>query len=217
MILAFYSETSGAGKDTAADVAAECLRADGVNVVRDAFAWDGKVVCADALGIEGTRMEKVAAIDAIKLGGYVEWRGGSDGVVDRDTPRGATLGRDFIIGLLGSPDKGNGVRGLDEGFWTRQVVHRADKLTWNEHGGRSVADYWDNWTVISDLRFQEEGVAVKRAGGRIVEIHRPHGSLGAFNEQRVPVDFKITNDGTLEQLATQVVDYVRVLRQTRTA
>lgn len=195
MILAFYSEASGTGKDTAANYATDLLSERGYQVVRDAFAWDGKVVAADALGIDGTRLEKVAAIDEIKLAGGVHARAGKlDDVVSWVT------GRDFLIGLLGSPGKGAGIRGLDESFWTRQVVERA-RL--NEGG----------WTIISDMRFLEEAEAIKAAGGQVVEIIRPD-NFGKFNEQRLSsslVDHVIHNTGTLGDLRRNVNWYVNYL------
>lgn len=194
MILAFYSEASGTGKDTAANFAAARFAAHGKRVVRDAFAWDGKVLAADALGIEGTRAEKIAMIDRLKLDGFVSW-----GVPWMDFAPKLT-GREFLIGLLGTPDKHDGVRGLDDRFWTNQVLRRDEEFTADEAG----------YTVVSDMRFIEEAQAVKGAGGRVVEIVRNE-SLGRFNEQRISpdlIDHTIHNFGTLEELEREVSWYV---------
>jgi hypothetical protein len=182
VILAFYSEESGVGK----------------------------VVCADALGYEGTREQKVAFVDRLKLHGHVlapirvpmTINVGGDPVFQH--PIREVEGRAFIIGLLGSPGKGNGIRGLDEGFWTRQVIDRAREA--KERGA---------WTVISDMRFLEEQEAIHQAGGWIVEVIRPHGSLGRHNEQRVRVDHVIVNDGSLDDLRGQVESYLNKLQHMR--
>lgn len=199
MIVAFYSQGSGTGKDSCADFAADWCRERGIAHERDAFAWDGKVVCADALGFEGTRMEKVAWVDRLKLHGEVfapiQVLGAVtfDGVPVRMHPIRQVGGREFIIGLLGSPDKGNGIRGLDEKFWTRQVIERDARRP------------WDSITLISDLRFLEEAESVYAAYGAIVEVVRP--DAPCFNEQRVPdgqIRHTISNDGGLDELRAQV-------------
>lgn len=196
MIIAFYSQQSYAGKDTCADHAAEILRARGLGGLRDAFAWDGKVVAADALGIQGTREEKIAAIDLIKLHGRVEWTSAMP-IDDVQIAGKRVTGRDFIIGLLGSPGKNTGIRGLSETFWTTQVKRRAFE----------ALHRYGHWTVVSDLRFLEEAEGIVDYGGKVVEVVRPEGSLGTFNEQRVPDELiyaKIVNDGTLEGLKNAV-------------
>lgn len=193
MIVAFYSTSSLAGKDSCADFAAEYCRRNGVRNARDAFAWDGKTVCADALGIEGTREEKIAAIDELKIHGRVIR---SVEKITSSASWGVT-GREFIIGLLGSPGVGNGIRGLDEGFWTRQVVRRDIELG------------LDGYTFLSDMRFLEEGKTVKDAGGVIIEVIRQ--GAPTFNEQRFPaewIDLEIVNDGTLDDLRNRVENHV---------
>lgn len=196
MIVAFYSHASYAGKDTCADFAVDWCRERGIACVRDAFAWDGKVVAADALGIQGTREEKVAAIDRIKNYGRVYFR---DYPVPDD--RHATMfpafsgqsGRDFLIGLLGDPGKKTGIRGVSEKFWTWQVLRR-------DHERLS-----DSITLVSDLRFLEESDAVFNNDGVIVEVVRP--GAPRFNEQRIPefqIGHTIANDGSLDELRAQV-------------
>lgn len=193
MIVAFYSEQSFAGKDSCADFAAEWLREKGVRVERDAFAWDGKCVLADALGLPWgwSREQKVRWIDGLKAYGRVVSHITTP--EHGNTARVCVGGRDFIIGALGSPGKGNGIRGLDEGFWTRQVVER---------DLNGVGE--DGFTVVSDLRFVEEAEAVCPIG-YVIEVRRP--GSPTFNEQRLPpelVDHLIVNDGTLEELRAQV-------------
>lgn len=195
MILAFYSEASGTGKDTAADFAVARFAEHGKRVARDAFAWDGKILAADALGIKGSRAEKVAAIDEIKLRGRVGY--------ELDGGRVSSSGREFLMGLLGTPDKQDGVRGLDDKFWTNQVLRRDEVFIADDAG----------YTVVSDMRFIEEAQAVKGASGRVVEIVRDE-SLGRFNEQRISsdlIDHTIHNLGTLGELAREVNWYVDFL------
>lgn len=199
MIVAFYAEAPYSGKDTCADFAAEWLRARGLNATRDAFAWDGKVVCADALGIRGTREEKIAAIDLIKQAphGIVSYQ-----LYDGEHVRTSTgqPGRDFIIGLLGDPEKGTGVRGLDEGFWTTGVILR------DADANASYGDSEDGcYTLVSDLRFIREAEAVVAADGIVIEVVRP--GTTRVNEERVPnklIHDSIANDGTLEDLRARV-------------
>lgn len=193
MIVAFYSESSYAGKDTCADAAAAWCRRNDVPCRRDAFAWDGKVVAADALGIEGTREEKIAAIDEIKLQGDVLAR--VDRGADHFDIDCAVSGREYLIGLLGDPEKKTGIRGIDEKFWTEQVIRRDDEF--ERSGG--------GFTIVSDLRFLEEAQSVRMADGVIVEIVRP--DAPRFNEQRLPEDFVsgvIVNDGTIEELRSKL-------------
>lgn len=189
MIIAFYSEASGTGKDTAAGFAIKRLHRLGYAAIQDAFAWDGKVVCADALGITGTRQEKVAFIDKLKLHGFVSssWSGNEQSF---------QAGREFIIGLLGSPGKGNGIRGLAPQFWTQQIITRAQFAT--------------GWTAVSDMRYKEEAEAVKATGGKVVEIVRGK-NLGTFNEQRLPpemIDHTIDNNGSVDDLRGAVERYI---------
>jgi hypothetical protein len=174
MIVAFYSQASYTGKDSCADFAAEWCRERGI-------------ACA--------REDKLAAIDAIKHDGYVLWRNGKTYVEDELilSEGDAVSGRDFIIGLLGSPGKGNGIRGLQEKFWTHQVLNR------------DVNGSYDSFTLVSDMRFQEEAESVIESGGVVIEVVRP--GAPTFNEQRLSAElvrFTITNDGTLEELQAQV-------------
>jgi hypothetical protein len=204
MIVAFYSHASCAGKDSCADFAAAWCRGRGIACVRDAFAWDGKVVAADALGIQGTREEKVAAVDRIKNDGYVLWRSGlvvehklDDGSMFPTREGDAVSGRDFLIGLLGDPERRTGIRGLDEKFWTHQVLNR------------DVNRPYDSVTLVSDLRFLEEAESVcETDDGVVVEVVRP--DAPRFNEQRLPdrlISHVVNNDGGLDELRAQV-EYV---------
>jgi hypothetical protein len=186
MIVAFYSQASYAGKDACADFAAAWCREHGIACERDAFAWDGKVVAADALGIEGTREEKVAVIDEIKLRGEVQWL--VPGVASGDQG-----GRSFLIGLLGDPERRTGIRGVSEHFWTQQVLIRDTMRS------------YDSITLVSDLRFREEAESVHATDdGVIVEVVRP--GAPTFNEQRLSdrlVSHVINNDGGLDELQAQ--------------
>lgn len=208
MIVAFYSNASYAGKDSCADFAAQWCERHEIPWRRDAFAWRGKVVCADALGYEGTPEQKVAFIDDLKNHGEVHCpirapvaiTVNGDGLYRH--PIGCVSGREFIIGLLGDPETGTGVRGIDEGFWTRQVL---------------LADRPGVVTLLSDARFLEEGEALRGTDARIVEVVRDESIR--FNEQRWPdewIHHVIRNDGTLDDLQTKVDNVMRsVLRATR--
>jgi hypothetical protein len=194
VIVAFYSQSSYAGKDTCADAAAQWCRENGITCQRDAFAWDGKVVCADALGIEGTRETKIAAVDRLKHEGTVTVD--LDATADGPGHRSITQpGRSFIIGLLGDPEAKTGIRGLNEKFWTDQVLRR-DRALQRQGGG---------FTIVSDLRFVEEAESVWENDGVIVEVVRPGAPV--FNEQRVSyVSHVIRNDLTLDALRERARD-----------
>src|SRR5690606_4016638 len=67
--------------------------------------------------------------------------------------------------------------------------------------------------VITDCRFPNEAQAINRAGGLVVRVQRPgngpandHPSETALDDYQF--DGVINNDGTLEDLATRVEDFL---------
>lgn len=169
-IIAFYSFTSESGKDTATQFALDALDELHIPATRRAFADAMKIVAANALGLDGTREQKISMIDEIKLDGYVGCG------TNRD--RGDDMrvgGRDFIIGLAES------IREIDPTFWIRAVIPEQDGIV-----------------VISDLRFKPEAAFVRENGGTIIEIVRP--GTTHRNEDAFQPDHRIINEGTLDDL-----------------
>lgn len=185
-IVAFYSQQSESGKDTATGFALEWAAEQGLAARRVSFADEMKIVCAKALGFDGTREQMIQYIDLMKLHGEVR----SMAIPPVGHPLvGRTAfhyqnGRDFIIGLA------EGVRDLDRGFWTRVALDFKEPL---------------DLPVVSDLRFHEEADVTLAAGGQIIEIHRP--GAPTYNEDRLPenqIYRRIVNDDTLDVLRENV-------------
>lgn len=184
MIIGFYSYCSGVGKDTAAQMLAEILEARGASVTCRGFADEMKLVCADALGIrEGTREERIAQIDRLKLYGEVQWF--DDYPDEIEAKSGIVTGRDFIIGVGGNTAGDYGIRRLDQQFWIRHAL-----------------DYDTDYLLMTDLRFTPEAVAV-REHGDLVEIQREP-NLGHNNEDRIVCRWTLDNNGSLEDLHENV-------------
>lgn len=86
------------------------------------------------------------------------------------------------------------IRAIDPGFWVR---HGMEKASRNVFAGFPV--------VITDVRFQNEARAITRAGGKLIRIERPGSDDGDTHASEVeldtyPVDFLVSNDGSLDQL-----------------
>lgn len=89
-------------------------------------------------------------------------------------------------------EMGRNVFGQD--FWVEQLVQRLPRIEGN--------------IVITDARFENEARKVKELGGCMVEISRPGCEPdGHASEEPLPeemIDYKISNDGTMEQLYDDV-------------
>jgi hypothetical protein len=97
---------------------------------------------------------------------------------------------------------GQAVRRLDEDFWLRAGMAKADAVI-NEGGA----------AVITDVRYTNEADAIQRLGGVLVRIVRPglestdtHASETELD--RYPVDFTVRNSGTAEDF----VEFARTVR-----
>ncbi len=185
-IVAFYSHGCQTGKDTAAQFAKERAEKAHARVIKTAFAWEMKLVCARALGIEGTEEEQVRWIDYLKLDGYVK------SFSDHQDDDGRTIrnesaidGRDFIIGLA------EGIRALYPEFWIGAAFPSPER--WED------TDLY----LFTDLRFFGERDAVIQAGGLIVEIVRPGAEI-KNEDQITDADYVIVNDGDLDHLRREV-------------
>ncbi|MHC0508780.1 deoxynucleotide monophosphate kinase family protein [Achromobacter aegrifaciens] len=88
---------------------------------------------------------------------------------------------------------------VSETFWIDQAMQRVQR-EWGR--GRMV--------VISDVRFENEAEAIRKAGGCILHLSRPDGArtvaqhLSEAGIERKPGDYFIVNDGTLRQLELTV-------------
>jgi hypothetical protein len=91
---------------------------------------------------------------------------------------------------------------LHENVWVNALF--SDYMT----SGIPVYPKW----VITDCRFPNEATAIKDRGGIVVRINRPiAGALHSFHSSETQLDtwdfdYKITNDGTLEDLTAKVTE-----------
>lgn len=97
-----------------------------------------------------------------------------------------------------------------QNFWVDRLMNQIvmDKV---------VEDY-DFLPIITDVRFDNEALAIKSRGGIVLEVVRPNGEkyVGSrdpnhASEQpinRELVDFTLHNDGTLGQLTDKVFEWV---------
>lgn len=192
MVVAFHSMGWQSGKDTAADYMEQRAVELGATVARTAFAWPMKLVCAEALGIEGTDSEKVAIIDELKLyGGVTAFM--EHPTKSHDQTFWSQSGRDFIIGLA------EGIRSLQRDFWIRQAL---------DPEPRAHVDIY----LLADCRFDDEAIAVHQRNGVVIEVIRDEAtdaSGGTRSEKGLSpglVDFTVDNNGTLDQLAHQIFE-----------
>lgn len=86
------------------------------------------------------------------------------------------------------------IRAIDPDFWVRHGMQKAVERMLD---GRPV--------VITDVRFKNEARAITAAGGKLVRIERPGSGDGDTHASEVeldtyPVDFLVSNDGSLDQL-----------------
>lgn len=186
LIVAFYSEGSRTGKDTAATYYRKAVERAGFTVSQSGFADEAKLVCADALGIGGTRQSRIAEVDRIKVSGHVWFSYRASDAVALSPLR--ISGRDFIIGLCGDTSGKHGIRRLDQEFWIR-------------HAFEAIPEDSD-MHLFTDLRFHPEATAVHKRGGIILEVRRGAGEL--HNEDRIEANWVVENNGTLIELREQI-------------
>lgn len=184
-ILAFYSNGRQAGKDTGAGFASEWATEHGRQAKRLGFADAGKELAALALGMGDTE-NMIKTMDMFKLDGGISIEV-SEGLGHHIT------GRDFLINLM------EGVRSMfGQDAWIDHVLPTLEP----------GMGYLPDITLISDLRFMPEVMAVGRRGGKIVEIVNPRAeepdgrSEGEISEGYI--DYQIVNDGTLEEYRVKV-------------
>jgi hypothetical protein len=124
----------------------------------------------------------------------------SDENKDLPIPRfNGVTGREIIIKM------GEAVRGVYPNAWVDRVLPYLDL----------EYDY-----VITDVRFEEELKALRDMGAVILRVERPghvstHSCAGHVSEQmsdKEIYDYKIVNDGTLEDLKDKVLRLVQKLK-----
>jgi len=100
--------------------------------------------------------------------------------------------------------------------------------------GYCGADYWINkmrvranrvyhseWLIITDVRFPDEAAMVKDMDGVMIRVDREtasddqHPSETAMDEY-ARYDYRLTNNGTLEELSDAVVDMINDITRTET-
>lgn len=184
----------GSGKDTAGQFIIDYIHSLRMRARRDAFADRLKVSAAKAIGFElADDAECISLMNEIKVNGEITVR------IPRDeqytAPYEHTIsGRSFLqyYGTEAHRD----VFGYD--FWVDAVLSGYDI--------REVL-------VVTDVRFDNEAQAVRDKGGVIWEVKRP-GIRTAHahpSEQGVDpdlVDLTIVNDGTLDDLKSNVLTLV---------
>jgi hypothetical protein len=89
----------------------------------------------------------------------------------------------------------------------------------SEHGLKITRDpRFNGWrgVVVPDVRYANEAQAIRDAGGIVVEVVRPGAGLKGvagkhISESGIPsgfLDYRIVNEGTVEDLATAVATFV---------
>lgn len=171
----------------------------GVLVARFGFA---RVAFADPLKEAALVLNPIVGTnpftgDPIRLDKVVERYGWEDAKDDFSEVR-----------LTALQNLGMAVRTLDEGFWTRVARQRIDALLAQ---GRSV--------VVTDVRFPNERDLIHDLGGVHVHVDRPglvstdpHPSETAMEPYYSRADLTVTNDGTLDDLATTATEALPIIR-----
>lgn len=182
-----------AGKNTVADFIAKNFD----NVEEKSFAYLLKKSACAALGVQTN--DPVGFCDDLKETGEIE--------VWMDDPeeglycRQEFSGREFLqwYGTEAHRDI------FGEDFWVDAVMNNV-----LNKDRRGLA--WEEWiTVITDVRFPNEAIAIQDANGFVFEILRP--SLGEStdshaSEKPLPrelLDLQIVNSGSLEQLEEMTI------------
>ena len=193
------SGQSGVGKDTIADL----LKTERY-FVKIALADTLKRICKDVFNFSNDQ-----------LWGPSEFRNAPDSRYNGLTPRVAlqTLGTEWG-------------RALYEDVWIDNAIHSAKMIltegvwTYSQLDGIKRKHLFDEspaGVVITDVRFKNEIVKIKKAGGFLVRVVRPgfDGSVGiqghaSESEQKtIPdsdFDLIINNDGTTKELFMKVMD-----------
>ena len=157
----------------------------------------GKDTAADILCKE-LRADKISFAEPIKLGlsvmlglGMEEF---NDELKEKPISRFGNKSPRYMLQTLGTE-------------WGRELI---DKNLWTSLGMRRAKDRLVsrprvNAVVLTDVRFDTEAIAIKKANGAIIEITRPietgvleHSSENGVSRQYI--DASICNDGTIEDL-----------------
>ena len=172
------------GKDTVADILEELT--DGA-VERDAFADRLKLIAARALGVS-THPDDVGASGIRRWADRFKESERLATVGHRGTVTGEISGREFLQRL--------GVDGI------RAVL--GDSVLINAVPLERDCDL----LVITDVRFENEALAIREAGGEIWRVHRPGtGEMGHVSERSLPgdlIDHEIHNAGSIADLYNAV-------------
>lgn len=124
------------------------------------------------------------------------------------TPRQALI----AIGELNAdPQIPNLNLGSGGRLWIRKFEHEFEKNEWKNTN-----------VVVSDIRHENEALAVKKLGGLIVRVHNPHVKMDdefrkSASEQRIKnirYDAVIFNDSTKEELHNDVASIYNMLLNT---
>lgn len=133
--------------------------------------------------------------------------------------------REFVAGLLGCtvpelepikedviPWCGKSPRQLMQTLGTEWGRKMISESFWIDQAMQRVQREWANgkMVVISDVRFDNEAEAIRKAGGCILHLSRPNGArtvaqhLSEAGVERRPGDYTIVNDGSLHLLERRV-------------
>ncbi|MDO0926793.1 hypothetical protein QQY24_15710 [Streptomyces sp. TG1A-8] len=96
---------------------------------------------------------------------------------------------------------GQGVREHDEDFWVRVALRKID-----------AAEKWNLPVVVTDVRYENEALALRQRGFALIRVTRPGAGAGENAEHKsetaldyVKTDLTIGNTGTLDDL-NRIVD-----------
>lgn len=86
---------------------------------------------------------------------------------------------------------------ISDDFWIRRMRSTVDLL--DDQGFHKL--------VVTDVRFPNEANFVRLMGGRMVEVTRPGTeSNGHISDQHIACDFTISNDSSMDALASKVFE-----------
>ncbi|MCA1799820.1 MAG: hypothetical protein LC650_00815 [Actinobacteria bacterium] len=179
------------------------------------FARSGKDEAAAALVAEG--FTRAAFADVLRemayaADPYIQYAAGDDIEPGRYRRLQSVVD---TFGWEAAKERFPDVRRLLQRLGTEAGRDILGKNIWVNTVLRRVADIED--VVITDVRFSNEGAAIKEHGGVVVNITRPgigpvNGHISDNALEDYPFDEYIRNDGTVEDLHAMILEVVKDAR-----
>lgn len=182
-----------AGKDTSFGYIQEFAESRGRSAHRSAFGDKLKISAVRSLGFVGTDAECLAEANRMKQPGW------TIAVREPDGSEHVITSREYWQ-YFG--DEGHR-QTFHYDFWVQFVM---------DEYAATAADYF----VVTDVRYDNEALAITRAGGEIWHIDRPLPRMAHRSEQALPahlIDLTITNATTRKQLRKQIRTVLKTREQ----